>query len=102
VVETGNISLVFARNQSRGRAEERSGFGQPLVWWVPRESVAANVGSRAVGRGSSSAGAGRHIWKQAFGWRLQPVGQVQCVSGKRLQGPSPPGLGQGEREEPDD
>lgn len=81
-MEAGNISLVFVRNQSRDRAKEGSGFGQSLFCWVPQEGLAASPGSRAVRWGSSSAGAGRHIWKQTFGLRLQPMCQVCCVSGK--------------------
>lgn len=69
-------------NWSRSRAEEGSGFGQSLICSVPQESLAANAGSRAVWWGSSSAGASRHIWKQTFGLRLQPMCQVWCVSGK--------------------
>lgn len=82
MMEAGNISLVFVRNQSRGRAKEGSGFGRSLICWVPQESLAASLGSRAVGRGSSSAGAIRHIWKQTFGLWLHPMRQVWCVSGK--------------------
>lgn len=82
VMETGRILLVFVRNQSRGRAKKGSAFGQPLICWVTQESLAANLGSGAMGRESSSAGADRHIWKQTFGLRLQPMCQVWCVSGK--------------------
>lgn len=74
--------LSSVKNQNRGRAKEGSGFRQSLICWVPQESLAANLGSWAMGRGSSSAGASRHIWKQTSGLRLQPVCQVWCVSGK--------------------
>lgn len=80
--QAGNTSPMFVWNESRGRAKEGSGFGQSLICLVPRESLAAKLGSWAVWWGSSSAGAGRHIWKQTFGLRLQPMCQVWCVSGK--------------------
>lgn len=80
--QAGSTSPMFVWNESRGRAKEGSGFGQSLICSVPQESLAASPGSRAVWWGSSSAGASRHIWKQTFGLRLQPMCQVWCVSGK--------------------
>lgn len=55
--QAGNTSPVFVWNESRGKAKQGSGFGQSLVCLVPRESLAASPGSRAVRWGSISAGA---------------------------------------------
>lgn len=77
-----STSPMFVWNENRGRAKKGSGFGQSPFCLVPWESLSANPGSWAVWWGSSSAGASRHIWKQTFGLRLQPMCQVWCVSGK--------------------
>lgn len=76
----GREHLLETRAGAELRKDED--LGSHFICWAPQESLAANVGLWAVGRGSSSAGAGRHIWKQTFGLRLEPMCQVWCVSGK--------------------
>lgn len=66
MMEAGNISPVFVRNQSRGRAKEGSGFGQSLICWVPQESLAASRGrglwdGGAAPLGPSGTSGSRHL-----------------------------------------